>query len=708
MSSEDAVELTVRGTEPRDAGRGVVRLPGRARRNIGVLSGDTVGIEGRSATVAKVWPAGDDVADDELRIDGTTRANAGVRVGDSVTVRPINVRDATRLVVTPVEGDLDPERAGEGINQAVKRALFDHPVRTGERVRVDALGEAGVFRVTEVEPEQPVVVTESTTVDIVDESVVETSASPNSQEHRGVGVTYEDVGGLGDELEQVRELVELPLADPDVFRRLGIDPPKGVLLHGPPGTGKTRIAKAVANEADASFESVSGPELTSKYKGETEEQLRTVFERARENAPSVIFFDEVDAIAGDREESGDMESRVVAQLLSLMDGLESRGEVVVIGATNRVDAVDPALRRPGRFDREVEVGVPDRQGRREILDIHIRGTPLAEDVDLEALADRTHGFVGADLYALVTEAGMRALRRLRDADEEFSETEATVTQADFEQAFAAVDPSAMRAVVAELPDTSFDDIGGLAAAKEALREAVEWPLTRRDYFEAAGIDPPTGVLLYGPPGTGKTTLARAAAHESGVNVISVRGPELLDKYVGESEKAVREVFQRARQAAPAIVFFDEIDAIATTRGSSGEVGERVVSQLLTELDRASDDPNLVILAATNRKPALDPALLRPGRLEKHVHVPSPDADARREILRVHANGKPLADDVDLADIASTLDGRTGADIASVVREAGMRAVRRTAEAGDPPESIELTTSDFEDAIADLESGSTEH
>jgi len=417
----------------------------------------------------------------------------------------------------------------------------------------------------------------------------------------------------------------------------------------------------------------------------------------------VVFFDEVDAIAGDREESGDMENRVVAQLLSLMDGLESRGEVVVIGATNRVDAVDSALRRPGRFDREVEVGVPDRAGRREILDIHVRGTPLAEDVDLETLADRTHGFVGADLYALVTEAGMRALRRLRDADEEFSETQATVTQADFEQALAAVDPSAMRAVVAELPDTSFDDVGGLDDAKDALREAVEWPLTRRAYFDAADIDPPTGVLLHGPPGTGKTTLARAAAHESGVNVISVRGPELLDKYVGESEKAVREVFQRARQAAPAIVFFDEIDAVATTRGSSGDVGERVVSQLLTELDRASEDPNLAVIAATNRKDALDPALLRPGRLEKHIHVPTPDADARYEILRVHAQNKPLADDVDLDAIVSELDGFTGADIAAVVREAGMQAVRRAADAGDPPASVELTQTDFQQAIEDAES-----
>ena len=691
MSSGEGVVLTVRGTEPRDAGRGVVRLPGRARRKLGVLSGDTVSIEGASTTVAKVWPAGKEVAPDELRIDGTTRANAGVRVGDTVTVRPIDVRDATRLVVTPVEGEIDGATAGEGVSQAVKRALFDHPVRTGERVRVDALGEAGIFRVTEVEPEQPVVVTETTRVDIVDQS---TSPEPETQEHRGVGVTYEDVGGLDDELEEVRELVELPLSNPDVFRRLGIDPPKGILLHGPPGTGKTRIAKAVANEADASFESVSGPELTSKYKGETEEQLRAVFDRARENAPSVIFFDEVDAIAGDREESGDMENRVVAQLLALMDGLESRGEVVVIGATNRVDAVDPALRRPGRFDREVEVGVPDRAGRREILDIHVRGTPIAEDVDLDTLADRTHGFVGADLYALVTEAGMRALRRLRDADDDFSDTEVTVTQADFEQALAAVDPSAMRAVIAEFPDTSFDDVGGLDDAKQALREAVEWPLTRRDYFDAADIDPPTGVLLHGPPGTGKTTLARAAAHESGVNVISVRGPELLDKYVGESEKAVREVFQRARQAAPAILFFDEIDAVATTRGTGGEVGERVVSQLLTELDRASEDPNLAVIAATNRKDALDPALLRPGRLEKHVHVPLPDADARRAIFDVHAEDKPLADDVDLDEISSGMESATGADIAAVVREAGMRAVRRATEAGDPPSAVEITQEDF--------------
>ena len=690
--TEREVALTVREAAPRDAGRGVVRLPAGARRELGVLSGDTVRIAGDAATVSKVWPAADDVASDELRVDGETRANAGARVGDTVRVTPADAGTAARIVVAPSG---TPARDDGATADAVRRALLDRPVSTGERVKVDALGDAGEFRVTDTDPDGTVVVDEDTAVEIP-ESAAEPSGSS------GVGVTYEDVGGLGDELASVRELVELPLADPGRFRRLGIEPPKGVLMHGPPGTGKTLIARAVANEADAHFQHVSGPEIVRKYKGESEEQLREIFEDAAENAPAVVFFDEIDAIAAKRDDTGDTERRVVAQLLGLMDGLDARGEVVVIAATNRPNDLDPALRRPGRFDREVEIGVPDEAGRREILDIHTRGMPLAEDVNLDALAARTHGFVGADLRALATEAAMAAIRREREDD-----AVETVTGADFERALAGVGPSAMREVVAEHPDVSFDDVGGLEDAKRALSEAVEWPLRYPSLFDATDTDPPTGVLLYGPPGTGKTMLARAVGAESGVNVIRVAGPELLDQYVGESERAVRDVFERARQAAPAVVFFDEIDAVAGARGGGGhEVTERVVSQLLAELDAAADNPQLVVLAATNRRDALDPALLRPGRLETHVEVPAPDRDARAEILAIHARGTPLADAVDLDALAADLDGFTGAELAAVVRAASMRSIRRAvdehgADAEENAGGVAVTDADFDAAVSDL-------
>ncbi|WP_232685821.1 CDC48 family AAA ATPase [Halobacterium zhouii] len=691
--TEREVAATVREAAPRDAGRGVVRLPADARRELGVLSGDTVRVAGEESTVAKVWPAADDVASDELRADGETRANAGVRVGDTVHVTPADAGTATRIVVAPFAAHAQDDGSTA---DAVRRSLLDRPVSADERVKVDSLGDAGEFRVTDTAPEGTVVVDESTDVEVA-ESAVEPDDSAG-----GVGVTYEDVGGLGDELASVRELVELPLADPGRFRRLGIEPPKGVLMHGPPGTGKTLIARAVANEADAHFQHVSGPEIVRKYKGESEEQLREIFEDAAENAPAVVFFDEIDAIAAKREDTGDTERRVVAQLLSLMDGLEARGEVVVIAATNRPNDLDPALRRPGRFDREVEIGVPDEAGRREILDIHARGMPLADDVDLDALAARTHGFVGADLRALATEAAMAAIRREREND-----AVDTVTAADFERALSGVEPSAMREVVAEQPDVTYEDVGGLDDAKQALSEAVEWPLRYPSLFDATDTDPPTGVLLYGPPGTGKTMLARAAGAESGVNVIRVAGPELLDQYVGESERAVREVFERARQAAPALVFFDEIDAVAAARGDGGhEVTERVVSQLLTELDGVADNPQVVVLAATNRRDALDPALLRPGRLETHVEVPAPDREARAKILAIHARDTPLADDVDLDGLAVDLDGFTGAELAAVVRAASMRAIRRTVDAhGEDAQrragDVAVAAEDFDAAVSDL-------
>ncbi|SDY15333.1 AAA family ATPase [Halopenitus persicus] len=807
MNDTADVELTVRAAEKRDAGRGIARLSESTRTRLGVLSGDTVRIEGDRTTVAKVWPGGHDVPDGAIRIDADTRANADVTVGDAVRVSPVEIADATAVTVEAPASLADVDVDRETIERSIARDLRDRPLTAGESVHIERLGGLR-FTVAATDPKGTVRLTDRTDVSVVsprsadstadvpagspDGDVpadgsnasgptsetpssgsnprgsagsgtgtsgssgdgVGTSGSSRSGESRSrtgntsigsddgiepgreeaaaprTGATYEDIGGLDEELDLVRELIELPLSSPELFTRLGVDPPKGVLLYGPPGTGKTLIARAVANEVDATFITVDGPEITSKYKGESEKRLREVFDRARENAPAIVFFDEIDSIAGERDDGGDLENRVVGQLLSLMDGLDARGDVIVIGATNRVDALDPALRRGGRFDREIEIGVPGEAGRRQILEVHTRRTPLADDVDLEAIAARTHGFVGADLESLTQEAAMTALRRAREAGDPL--TAVTVTRSDFEDALTAVEPSAMREYVAETPETTFADVGGLESAKQSLEKAVTWPLAYGPLFEAAAADPPTGILLHGPPGTGKTLLARAIAGESGVNFIQVAGPELLDRYVGESEKAVREVFERARQTAPTIVFFDEIDAVATARGGGGggssassgggsgsgtggaggsasggsAVGERVVSQLLTELDRAAENPSLVVIAATNRRNALDPALLRPGRLETHVEVPNPDREARVAILEVHTADQPLADDVDLDAIAAETAGLSGAELASVCREAALAAIEDVTEtygesAADHPEAVRITADHYRTAVASV-------
>jgi transitional endoplasmic reticulum ATPase len=719
--TEGGVELTVRSAEKRDAGRGIARLPEAARKRLGVLSGDAVAIEGERETVAKLWPARAGVPGDTILIDAGTRSDAGVAVGDTVRVRRASVADADSITLSAPAG-VDTDR--ESVGRELRRTIESRPLRDGDRVRVESLA-ADPFVVVETRPEGAVRATDGTDVRLVGGGGERGSAEPTTgadaesgptspapttaggDTRPATGVTYEDIGGLDDELDLVREMIELPLAEPELFTRLGVDPPKGVLLYGPPGTGKTLIAKAVANEVDATFISVSGPEIVSKYKGDSEERLRAVFERAREEAPSIVFFDEIDSVAPKREDGGGMEDRIVGQLLSLMDGLEARGEVIVIGATNRVDDLDPALRRGGRFDREIEIGVPGVAGRREILDVHTRRVPMTDDVGLDRLASRTHGFVGADLESLVTEAAMSALRRAKR--EGTATADIRVTRDDFEAAMASVDPSAMREYVSEAPTEGFESVGGLDEAKATLERAVTWPLTYGPLFEAADADPPSGVLLYGPPGTGKTLLARAVAAESEVNFVRVQGPELLDRYVGESEKAVREVFDRARQTAPAIVFFDEIDAVATDRDrASNEVTERVVSQLLTEFDAVADNPNLIVLAATNRKEALDPALLRAGRLESHVEVPAPDEAARRAILDVHTHEKPLADDVDLDDLAARTAGYSGADLAAVCREAAMLAVRAVAdaypgpEANDHADEVSLTADHFEAALSTVD------
>ena len=738
MNDTAGLRLTVRAAEKRDAGRGIARLPESARKRLALLSGDTVEVRGERTAVAKVWPGGPDADDGSVLIDADTRANAGVKVGDTVTVAPVDVADADRVTLAAPGRLAEVDVSREVVERALSRELRDRPVTEGEAVHVERLGGLR-FVVARTAPAGTVRITASTDVSVEYEGDAEptgdasdatrgaegdraagsadsgTTAPGDDARPKGgdsppaertAGATYEDIGGLDEELELVRETIELPLSEPEVFTRLGIDPPKGVLLHGPPGTGKTLIARAVANEVDATFITVDGPEIMSKYKGESEERLREVFERASEDAPAIVFFDEIDSIAGKRDDGGDVENRVVGQLLSLMDGLDARGDVIVIGATNRVDTIDPALRRGGRFDREIEIGVPGEAGRRQILDVHTRRMPLADDVDLDRIASRTHGFVGADIEGLAQEAAMTALRRARESDAR-ALADVTVTKADFEAAHANVEPSAMREYVAEQPTTDFADVGGLDDAKAELERAVTWPLSYGPLFDAAGADPPTGVLLYGPPGTGKTLLARAIAGESGVNYIQVAGPELLDRYVGESEKAVRELFDRARQAAPAIVFFDEIDAVATDRDAAGGdgsgVSERVVSQLLTELDRASDNPNLVVLAATNRRDALDPALLRPGRLETHVEVPEPDRAARRKILDVHTREKPLVDDVDLERVADETEGYSGAEIAALSRAAAMRAIERVADehgeaANDHADEVGVTDEDFDAAI----------
>ncbi|WP_435358526.1 CDC48 family AAA ATPase [Haloarchaeobius sp. DFWS5] len=723
MSSQEGTDLvlTVRAAEKRDAGRGVARIPESARKALGVLSGDTVLIEGSRRTVAKVWPASPDVPDGVIQIDADGRANAGAKVGDSVTVMAAEVEDAAVIHLAPPES-LKSVPAGV-IQRAIRRDLEGRPVSVNERIRLERISSAP-FRIVRTGPESPVRITADTEVVVEQQSYDPEAAQPpsgtesaESQQTQSPppeqpsGITYEDIGGLDDELELVREMVELPMSEPDLFRKLNIDPPRGVLLYGPPGTGKTLIAKAVANEVNAEFINISGPEIMSKYKGESEEKIRETFERARKESPAIIFFDEIDSIAGKRDDESDVENRVVAQLLSLMDGLESRGDVVVIGATNRVDSLDPALRRGGRFDREIEIGVPDAGGRREILDVHTRGMPLADDVDLDKIASRTHGFVGADLDSVVSEAAMVAIRNRPEADEErqaWNESP-NVAKADFEAALASVEASAMREYIAEKPNVDYDDVGGLDEAKQTLREAIEWPLSYGPLFDAAKTSPPSGVLLYGPPGTGKTLLARALAGESGVNFIRVDGPELLDRYVGESERAVRKVFERARQAAPSIIFLDEIDAIAGERGGdSHEVTERVVSQLLTELDGLAENPNLVVLAATNRKEFIDRALLRPGRLDTHIEVPEPDHDGRRKILEVTTAGKPLGDDVDLDALAGELEGATGADLEAVVRDASMRAIRELANGLSPDEANEkrdeliIEARHFEEAKARLE------
>ena len=637
-------------------------------------AGEVIEITGKKKAYALIWPGQmGDYGKNLIRVDGIIRNDAGVGIDDRVTVRRVEAKVAERLTLYPTE----PLRI-EGGEGYLSKLLEGRVVSRGSVIPLNIMGRRVDLIVTSAQPPTDAVIING------DTEIEFTEKAPKTQ---GIipKISYEDIGGLGKEIFKVREMIELPLKHPEIFERLGVEAPKGVLLHGPPGTGKTLLAKAVANETQANFYSIGGPEIMSKFYGESEERLREVFKEAQENAPSIIFIDEIDSIAPKREEvSGEVEKRIVSQLLTIMDGLEGRGKVVVIGATNRPNALDPALRRPGRFDREIEIGLPDRNGRLQILQIHTRGMPLAGDVKLNAVADRTHGFVGADLEAVSKEAAMSSLRRvLPEIDLSQASIPAdllnkiTVTNNDFEDALHEVHPSTLREVLVESPNVHWDDVGGLQEAKQELKEAIEWPLRFRELFEYAAARPPKGILLYGPPGTGKTLIAKAVATESGVNFISIKGPELLSKWVGESEKGVREIFRKARTAAPCIIFFDEVDAMAPGRGSSlGDSGvtERMVSQILTELDGLQELKDVTVLGATNRPDMIDQSLLRPGRFDRMLYIPPPDLEARKAILLIHTKGMPLADDVNINRFAEQTETYTGAEIAAVCSAASITAI----------------------------------
>lgn len=711
-------------TERNDFGRGIVRISAKDMKQIGVSEGDVIEIEGKRKTagvVVRAYPV--DVGLDVIRMDGLCRRNCGAGIGELVKVRRAEVKEAKQVTIAPARKGIIIHMG----NNLLKHNMLMRPVVTGDiiipnPIVQDRRSQTTLFEqffgmdfgdflftpfgeekfvVVSTEPKGAVRITRATDVELLPQ------ATRPVEEDKIPEVTYEDLGGLHEEIKKVREMIELPLKHPEVFERLGIEPPKGILLHGPPGTGKTLLAKAVANESGAKFFVINGPEVMSKFYGESEENLRKVFEQAEKNAPSIVFIDEIDSIAPKREEvKGEVEKRVVSQLLTLLDGLKSRGKVIIIGATNIPNSLDPALRRPGRFDREIELGVPNKDGRKEILQIHTRGMPLDKRVDLDKISEITYGYVGADISALCKEAAMHALRRILPSISEIKEDKPVpteilkkliVTKDDFEHALKMVEPSAMREVLIEVPNVKWEDVGGLEDVKRQMKETIEWPLKYPDSFKRLGIRPPTGIMLYGPPGCGKTLLAKAVAHESNANFISIKGPELLSMWVGESERHIRDIFRRAKQVAPAIIFFDEIDALAPRRGyaATDHVSERVVSQMLAEISGLEELNDVVVIAATNRPDILDPALLRPGRFDRQILVPTPDGDARLAILKVHTKDMPFDEGVDLRKIARETDGYSGADLEAVVREAGLYAMRKDINAQ------KVTARDFDQALKDV-------
>ena len=694
--SQNALSLKVLEAYTRDVGRGVARIDYDSMDTLNASTGDVIEIKGKRRTVAKCLPLyPSDEGKGIIRIDGLGRNNSGIAIGDTITVRKIKAVAAEKVVVAPLEAipPIDERYLAD--------ALESVPLIKGDNVMVPYFGGRLTFQVIGVTPAaDAVLVTQKTVFHIAEKG----------ETLRGVPqVTYEDIGGLTDEIKKVREMIELPLRHPEIFEKLGIEAPKGVLLYGPPGTGKTLLAKAVANESQAHFISISGPEIMSKFYGESEARLREIFKEAREKSPSIIFVDEIDSIAPKREEvTGEVERRVVSQMLSLMDGLEARGKVIVIAATNRPNAIDPALRRPGRFDREIEIKVPDKKGRKDILAIHSRNMPLSDDVNVEKISSVSHGYVGADLEYLCKEAAMKCLRRLLpelNMEEEKLPPETLdkliVNNEDFQKALIEVTPSGMREVFIENPDVKWEEVGGLEDVKRELQEAVEWPMKYPGLYDKLGHKMPRGILLHGPSGTGKTLLAKAVATQSEANFVSVRGPELLSKWVGESERGIREIFRRARQASPCVVFFDEIDSIAPIRGAGGEtaVTERVVSQLLTELDGMENMHGVVVLAATNRPDMIDPALLRPGRFDKIIQIPLPDKESRKMILKINAEKIPIVSDpndpqrVDIDKIAELTDGLSGADTAAIANTAVSLVIHEFLDTHPDVKDIEKSSAD---------------
>ncbi|MCX8195028.1 MAG: CDC48 family AAA ATPase [Candidatus Micrarchaeota archaeon] len=688
-----SIELKVAEALQNDVGRGLVRIDSKARKELDVSTGDIVELKGKRSTAAFVWQAHpQDEGLNIIRMDGYLRQNTGVGLGDKIIVKKAELKEARKVVLAPTQ----PMKYSPGFDQFVKKKMIGRAVNRGDTIFIGVFGTAFPLVAAVVQPAGIVMVNENTELILKE--------APEKETAQVTTVSYEDIGGLKEEVQKIREMVELPMRHPELFERLGIEAPKGVLIYGPPGTGKTLLARAVASESEANFIHIGGPELVSKFVGESEERLRQIFKEAQENAPSIIFMDEIDAIAPKREEAtGEVERRMVSQLLTLMDGLKTRGQVIVIGATNRPNSIDPALRRPGRFDREVELGVPDRQGRKEILQIHTRSMPLAPDVSIDELAAITHGYTGADISSLTKEAAMKVLRRILpkiDLEQEFIPAEILdnlqVTREDFFNALREIRPSALREVFIERPNVRWADIGGLENVKKELKEAVELPLKNPEVFSRMGIRPVKGILLVGLPGTGKTMFAKAVATETEANFISIKGPEVLSKWVGESEKAVRETFRKARMATPCIIFIDEIDSIAPHRGAMDEgsrVTERVVDTLLTEMDGLTGLKNVVVIAATNRPDMLDPALLRGGRFDRIIEIPPPDEKTRLEIFKIHTKSMPLSKAVDLEELAKKTEGYTGADIENVCREAGMAAIRRDVNAK------EVLKSDFEEALA---------